>query len=117
MNHALDDVTHKVERNIGRNFDLSDRSRQNEVNRPVFDLLVVLQCLEDVFGVQAIQKWKTPQAADCLFNPRTSMLGQLIQCPADARSSNHAVSHCFTMLDACEFRRGLESMAYSVAEI
>jgi hypothetical protein len=42
MNHALYDITHKVERNIGRDFDLPDRSRQNEVNRPIFDLLVVL---------------------------------------------------------------------------
>src|SRR5689334_22807333 len=112
MNNALYDITDKIERNIRCDFDLSDISRQNEVNSSIFNLLVVLQCLKDILRVYTIQQRQPSQAADGLFDPGSPLLGQFIKGPADARRGNHAIANSFAMLDTRVPGGSLDSMTY-----
>src|SRR5678809_774863 len=87
---SLDHVADNFERNIGRDLHAADCTRQNKVNRPVPDFLVMLQRIENIFAFHTGQGWELSQRADRIFNPRSVVVCELVEQTTNARRSNHS---------------------------
>src|SRR6267142_716129 len=114
---SLNDIANDVERNVRRDLDASDRSRQNEMNGSIADLLIMMEGRQNRLAVYAGQCRQSANRSNCRLDARSIRLREFLKVHSDAGGRDHSITHSLSVFDSLVSRCGFQSVSDRMAEI